>query len=242
MTIRLEVCMDDVSGLAACAAGGADRIELCSALDLGGLTPSPGLISAASKSTVPVRAMIRPRAGDFVFTDAEMDVMLADIAAVRAAGLAGVVLGATTAENELDIAALARLVDAAGHLGKTLHRAVDLLPDPVTAVDITIHLGFDCILTSGGALSAEAGAAVIAAMVERAAGRIDIMAGSGVRPENAAAIHRDTRAHWLHSSCGRTEANGEDIRHFGFGPDERRLTDADRIRTLKAAATSGDPS
>ena len=240
MTIRLEVCIDDVSGLAACAEGGADRVELCSALDLGGLTPSPGLMSAASKSPVPVRAMIRPRAGDFLYTAAEMDVMLADIAAVRAAGLAGVVLGATTAENQLDIAALARLVEAAGHLGKTLHRAVDLLPDPVAAVDIAVHLGFDCILTSGGALTAEAGAAVIAAMVEHAAGRIDIMAGSGVRPENAAAIYRDTRAHWLHSSCGRAETNSDDIRRFGFGPTERRLTDAGRIRTLKAATMSGD--
>ena len=240
MTIRLEVCIDDVSGLAACVAGGADRVELCSALDLGGLTPSPGLLSAASKSPVPVRAMIRPRAGDFVYAAAEMDVMLADIEAVRAADLAGVVLGATTAEGELDIAALARLVEAAGHLGKTLHRAVDLLRDPVAAVDIAVHLGFDCILTSGGALAAEAGAAAIAAMVERAAGRIDIMAGSGVRPENAAAIYRDTRAHWLHSSCGRAEANGHDIRRFGFGSAERRLTDADRIRTLKAAAMSGE--
>lgn len=240
MTIRLEVCIDDVSGLAACAAGGADRVELCSALDLGGLTPSPGLISAAAKSTVPVRAMIRPRAGDFRFTDAEVDVMLADIAAVRAAGLAGVVLGATTAGNELDVSVLARLVEAAGDLGKTLHRAVDLLPDPVTAVDMAVHLGFDCILSSGGALAAEEGAAVIAAMVERAAGRIDIMAGSGVRPENAAAIYRDTRVHWLHSSCGRAEANGDDIRRFGFGPAERRLTDAGRIRTLKAVAVSGE--
>lgn len=241
MTIRLEVCIDDVAGLAACAAGGADRVELCSALDLGGLTPSPGLISAAAKSTVPVRAMIRPRAGDFRYTDAEVDVMLADIVAVREAGLAGVVLGATTGENALDIAVLARLVEAAGPLGKTLHRAVDLLPDPVTAVDIAVDLGFDCILTSGGALAAETGAAVIAAMVERAAGRIDIMAGSGVRPESASAIHRNTRVPWLHSSCGRAEANGDDIRHFGFGPSERRLTDIDRIRTLKAAAMSGEP-
>ncbi|MCM5560108.1 copper homeostasis protein CutC [Pleomorphomonas sp. JP5] len=242
MTIRLEVCIDDVAGLAACAAGRADRVELCSALDLGGLTPSPGLISAAAKSSVPVRAMIRPRAGDFRYTDAEVDVMLADIAAVREAGLSGVVLGATTGESTLDIAVITRLVKATGPLGKTLHRAVDLLPDPVDAVDLAVDLGFDCILTSGGALSADTGAAVIAAMVERSAGRIDIMAGSGVRPENASAIHRSTRVHWLHSSCGRVEANGDAIRHFGFGPSERRLTDADRIRVLKAAAMSGEPS
>ncbi|WP_370673809.1 copper homeostasis protein CutC [Pleomorphomonas sp. PLEO] len=242
MTVHLEVCIDDVASLDACAKGGADRIELCSALDLGGLTPSPGLIAAAAKSALPVRAMIRPRAGDFRFTEAEVDVMLADIAAVRAAGLSGVVLGAMTADNELDRLLLTRLVAAAGDLGKTLHRAVDLLPDPVTAVDLAIDLGFDCILTSGGALTAEAGASVIAAMVARSAGRIDIMAGSGVRPENAAAIRCAARVGWLHSSCARAEANGGDIRHFGFGPAERRLTAPDLVRTLKAAATSGDPS
>lgn len=242
MTVRLEVCIDDVLGLDACAAGGADRIELCSALDLGGLTPSPGLIAAAAQSAVPARAMIRPRAGDFRFTEAEVDAMLADIAAVRAAGLAGVVLGATTADSELDKPVLARLVAAAGGLGRTLHRAVDLLPDPAASVDLAVELGFDCILTSGGALTAEAGAAVIAAMVERAAGRIDIMAGSGVRPENAAAIRRATHAGWLHSSCARAETNDKDIRRFGFGPAERRIADPDRIRTLKAAAMLGEPS
>jgi len=241
MTVHIEVCIDDVLSLKACTKGDADRIELCSALDLGGLTPSPGLIAAASKVAVPSRAMIRPRAGDFCFTEEEAEVMLADIAAVRAAGLAGVVLGATTAENDLDRALLTRLVAAADGLSKTLHRAVDLLPDPVSAVDLAVDLGFDCILTSGGALTAEAGAPVIAAMVERAAGRIDIMAGSGVRPENAAAIRRATRADWLHSSCTRAEANGSDIRRFGFGPAERRLADPDRIRALKAAAISGEP-
>lgn len=241
MTVHLEVCIDDIASLEACANGGADRVELCSALDLGGLTPSPGLIAVAAKSPVPVRAMIRPRAGDFCFTEAEADVMLADIAAIRAVGLAGVVLGATTAMNELDRALLTRLVAAADGLGKTLHRAVDLLADPVVAVDLAIDLGFDCILTSGGALTAEAGAAAIAAMVKRAAGRIDIMAGSGVRPENAAAIRRATRVDWLHSSCSRAMANGSDIRHFGFGPVERRVADPDRIRTLKAAVISGEP-
>lgn len=241
MTVHIEVCIDDVLSIGACIEGGADRIELCSALDLGGLTPSPGLIAAAAKCSLPSRAMIRPRAGDFCFDEAEVGVMLADIAAVRAAGLAGVVLGATTTNHQLDRSVLMRLVTAAGDLGKTLHRAVDLLPDPVAAVDFAIDLGFDCILTSGGALTAEAGATMIAAMVERAAGRIDIMAGSGVRPDNAGAIRRATRADWLHSSCARAVANGSDIRHFGFGSAERRLADSDRIRALKAAAISGEP-
>ncbi len=239
MTVKLEVCIDDIASIDACVEAGADRIELCSALDLGGLTPSPGLIIAAAKSPVPARAMVRPRAGDFCFTEAEVEVMLGDIDAVRSAGLSGVVLGATTSDNELDRSVLTRLVAAAGSLGKTLHRAVDLLPDPVAAVDIAFGLGFDCILTSGGALTADAGAAVIASMVERAAGRIEIMVGSGVREENAAALQRATRVNWLHSSCARSEANRADIRHFGFGPAARRLADPQRIRALKIAAVSG---
>lgn len=242
MTVRIEVCIDDVLSLDACAEGGADRIELCSALDLGGLTPSPGLIAAAAKASLPSRAMIRPRAGDFRFAEAEVAVMLSDIAAVRAAGLAGVVLGAATDEGTLDMALLARLVEAAGDLGKTLHRVVDLQSDPVGAVDLAVDLGFDCVLTSGGALTAEAGAPVIAAMVERAAGRIDIMAGSGVRPQNAAAIRQSTGTGWLHSSCTRGMANGSDIRHFGFGPAERRIADPALVRALKAAAISGESS
>lgn len=242
MTVKLEVCIDDVASIDACIKAGADRIELCSALDLGGLTPSPGLIVAAGKSPIPVRAMIRPRAGDFCFTKAELDVMLAEIAAVRSAGLSGVVLGAMTADNELDQSVLAQLIAAAGNLGKTLHRAVDLLPDPVASVDIAIELGFDCILTSGGALTADAGTAVIAAMMERAGDRIEIMVGSGVREENAAAIRRATQVNWLHSSCARAEANRSDIKRFGFGPAVRRLSDPNRIRALKAAAMSGEVS
>lgn len=236
MTIRIEICTDDVAGIHAAAEGGANRVELCSALDLGGLTPSPGLIAAAARASLPVRAMIRPRAGDFRFTEAEIEAMLADIAAVRAASLSGVVLGASTADDKLDLAVLGRLVAAAGDLGKTLHRVVDTLHDPLTAVDQAIDLGFDCILTSGGALRAEGGTDVIAAMVARAAGRIDIMAGSGVKAANAAAILKTTGADWLHSSCAGTTPNTGDTVRLGFGPMDRRYTDPDRIRALRAAA------
>lgn len=236
MTIRIEICTDDVAGIEAAAEGGADRVELCSGLDLGGLTPSPGLIAAAARASLPVRAMIRPRAGDFRFSEPEIDAMLADIAAVRAAGLSGVVLGASTADDTLDLAVLGRLVAAAGDLGKTLHRVVDTLHDPLAAVDQAVDLGFDCILTSGGALRAEGGTDVIAAMVARAAGRIAIMAGSGVKATNAAVILKATGADWLHSSCAGLKPNtGETVR-LGFGPMDRRYTDPDRIRALRAAA------
>jgi copper homeostasis protein len=235
MTARIEICIDDVAGLDACRDGGADRVELCSALDLGGLTPSPGLITAAAQLSIPVRAMIRPRAGDFHFSEAEIGVMLSEIAAVRAAGLEGVVLGASTRDDQLDTETLKRLIAAAGSLGKTLHRVVDTFHDPLTAVDQAIELGFDCILTSGGALRAEGGTDVIAAMVARAAGRIEIMAGSGVKSGNAAEIRRLTGVTWLHSSCAGTTPNtGETVR-LGFGPNDRRFTDPERIHALRAA-------
>lgn len=235
MTARIEICIDDVAGLDACRDGGADRVELCSALDLGGLTPSPGVITAAARLAIPVRAMIRPRAGDFHFSEAEIGVMLDEIAAVRAAGLEGVVLGASTRDDQLDLETLKRLIAATGSLGKTLHRVVDTFHDPLTAVDQAIDLGFDCILTSGGALRAEGGTDIIAAMVARAAGRIEIMAGSGVKAGNAAEIRRLTGVTWLHSSCAGTTPNtGETVR-LGFGPNDRRFTDPERIRALRAA-------
>src|SRR5450830_141894 len=150
-TITLEVCVDNAVGLAAALTGGADRIELCSALDTGGLTPSFGLLRAASASPVPVVAMIRPRGGDFCFDEAEIQLMLDDIDAVAAAGLHGVVLGASLPDGQLDHRTLERLVHrAAAHgLHCTLHRAIDLCPDLEQATVLAIALGFGRILTSG---------------------------------------------------------------------------------------------
>ncbi|MGL6211569.1 MAG: copper homeostasis protein CutC, partial [Paracoccaceae bacterium] len=125
----LEVCVDTVAGLEAAVAGGADRIELCTGLALGGLTPSAGLMRHAAGCGVPVMAMIRPRAGDCVWSEAELLAMEADIAAAQAAGLAGAVLGASMPDGCLDRVALARLVQAAQGMDLTLHRCFDLVPD-----------------------------------------------------------------------------------------------------------------
>ncbi|HCO54934.1 MAG TPA: copper homeostasis protein CutC, partial [Pelagibacterium sp.] len=118
----LEICVDDAAGLAAAISGGADRIELCSSLALGGLTPTPGLMALAATSPIPVYAMIRPRAGDFVFSRDDVATMETDIDAARSAGLSGVVLGATHPDGRLDTAILERLVTRASGLGLTLHR------------------------------------------------------------------------------------------------------------------------
>ncbi|MGI4745549.1 MAG: copper homeostasis protein CutC, partial [Janthinobacterium lividum] len=176
--IELEVCVDTIGGLEQAVAAGAARIELCGPLAVGGTTPSVGLIEAARDCAVPVYAMIRPRDGNFVFSPADEAGMLAEIRFVRAAGLAGVVLGASRPDGTLDEAMLARLSAAAGGLGRTLHRAFDLAPDPLAALETAIGLGFERVLTSGGSPRAVDGMAVLARLVRAAAGRIEIMAGS----------------------------------------------------------------
>src|SRR5262249_55198139 len=151
MSILLEVCVDSPQGLDAAIAGGADRIELCSALELGGLTPTPGLIGRAAQAPIPVYAMIRPRPGNFVFGPADIDAMLLEVETIRHAGLAGVVLGASNADGSLDRLTLEKLMDGSSGMGTTLHRAFDLVPDLEEAVTIAVGLGFERILTSGRA-------------------------------------------------------------------------------------------
>jgi copper homeostasis protein len=215
MTILLEVCVDTPDGLIAAIAGGADRIELCSALSIGGLTPSPGLMKIAGKVPIPVYAMIRPREGDFVFTPGEIDQMRREIDEARSAGLAGVVLGASEPRGRLDAELLFRLVNHARGLGNTLHRAFDLVPDLDEALETAVALGFERILTSGREPKAIDALPQLARLVRTAGERISIMPGSGVRSENATRILRETGAHEIHASCRTTT--------IGVAPEAVRL-------------------
>ncbi|MDG3442222.1 copper homeostasis protein CutC [Nitrospirillum amazonense] len=234
--VRLEVCVDSPAGVAAAIKGGANRLELCAALVVGGLTPSRGLMALAAASGRPAYAMIRPRPGDFVYGPADLDVMGDDIDTVRALGLPGVVLGASLPSGELDAAALSILVDRAGGLGMTLHRAIDLTPDPIEALDIAIELGFERVLTSGGARTAVEGAETIAELVDHAQGRISIMAGSGVTPDNAVDLIRQTGVAEVHASCGMAPAVvDQHLLHFGFVQPGARETDAATVMWLAAA-------
>ncbi|WP_337267940.1 copper homeostasis protein CutC [Oryzifoliimicrobium ureilyticus] len=234
MGVLLEVCVDSAEGLAAALQGGADRIELCSSLALGGLTPSHGLMRLAAQSSVPVYAMIRPRAGDFCYVADEEKAMLADIDAARQCGLAGVVLGASHRDGTLDRALLTRLKRHAEGLGSTLHRAFDLVPDPAVALETAIDLGFERILTSGCAIKAIDGLAVLQDLAGRARGRISLMPGSGVRPDNVAAIIEATHAFEVHASCSMpaVETNARAIA-FGFSQDVIQKTDADRVQAMR---------
>lgn len=234
MGVTLEVCVDTAAGLAEAVAGGADRVELCAALAVGGLTPSAGMIALAARCGVPVVAMIRPRAGDFVWSGTEVAMMETEIAAVRDAGLTGVALGASLPDGCLDLSVLGRLVAAARGMELVLHRCIDLTPDMAEALEQAVALGFHRILTSGGEVTAEAGAGRIGALVAQAARRITVMPGSGVNPGNAAML-KGLGIREIHASCSASTANSGRVVAMGFAPQVARQTDADQVRVLRRA-------
>lgn len=187
----IEGCVDSFASAMAAIRGGADRLELCGALVIGGVTPSPALFrQVRSAWDGRIHVLIRPRFGDFLYTGREGEQMEEEVAAFRDLGCDGVVIGALTPDGTLDRDLLGRLMERAGDLSVTLHRAFDMTRDPVEALEAAVELGFRTILTSGQASSAAEGTACLKTLQERAAGRISIMAGSGVKAENILPIHR----------------------------------------------------
>lgn len=207
MNYQLEVCIDNLESLHHAQAGGATRIELCSSLALGGLTPSAGLMQRVGQlAAVPVYAMIRPRAGDFFYHDEDLAIMAEDIHAAHRAQLQGVVLGLLTQDGNIDVKRCTPLVELAQSLslGVTFHRAFDHCANPECALEQIIALGCERILSSGLASSAERGIERLAQLVQQSAGRISIMAGAGVNPDNVAQIALATGVHELHLSAKST--------------------------------------
>jgi copper homeostasis protein len=235
--ITLEVCVDSVHGLAAAIDGGAGRIELCGALETGGLTPTAGLLRAASTSPVPVVAMIRPRGGDFCFDAAETRLMLDEIDAVAAAGLQGVVLGASLPDGQLDQRTLELLVRRARDRGLrcTLHRAIDLCPNLAQATRQAVDLGFERTLTSGGARSAPEGIAGLERCFDAAAGRIAIMPGAGIHADNVDLLRARLPLTDVHASCSEPlPAPATMVASLGFDTGRRRRTSSAIVARLKA--------
>jgi copper homeostasis protein len=201
VAILLEVCIDDEAGLERALAGGAGRLEICARLDLGGTTPAPALLEAAiARAAVPCFAMVRPRGGDFVYAAAEIEALEHDLARVRRLGAHGVVLGALTARREIDRDLTRHLVELARPLPVTFHRAFDEARDLETALETLIELGVERVLTAGGAADAFAGRDRLRALVEQARGRIEILAGGGIRAHNASAILAASGVCEIHSS------------------------------------------
>ena len=201
----VEAYVDRLETATSAAANGAGRLELCGPGE-GGLTPSPALLREVLAAVrIPVHVMIRPRTGDFVYTDAEFAEMREGIAMAKGAGAAGVVFGITHADGTLDIARMGELVALARPLRVGIHRAFDRAPDPDVALDEVLALGIDVVLTSGHAESAEQGIPTLARLVTRAAGRTVILAGGGVRAPNVRRIIRETGVHEVHARASDPE-------------------------------------
>lgn len=188
--VELEIAVQDVTGARAAVVAGADRLELCAGLAAtGGLTPSIGLIEAVVAAVpVGVHVLVRPRPGGFRYDASEIAVQVRDVAAAIAAGAAGVVVGALTPAGEVDEATVAALVAAANGREVTFHRALDTVTDVPRALDVLAGLGVTRVLTSGGAAHTVAGLAGLRATVAAASGRVQVMAGGGVRPADVPAI------------------------------------------------------
>ena len=208
--ILVEACVETLPHALAAAEGGAGRLELCSALGVGGLTPDASLVAAcAQRLAIPVVAMVRARPGSFVLRPGELEELAREVSRMRTLGASGVVLGALTAEGSVDEAAVSALVVAAAGLPVTFHRAFDEVADQPAALERLIELGVARVLTAGGARTASEGAGRIASLVRQAAGRIVILAGGSIRAPNAGALVARTGVSEVHS---RTFADVEAVR------------------------------
>lgn len=212
MSFQLEICAFNLASATVAQASGADRIELCASPFEGGVTPSPGVIRSARQSLrIALYPIIRPRGGDFLYSDEEFRVMLQDIEYCKQVGCNGVVIGMLKADGSIDQARCARLVEAAYPLGVTFHRAFDWAANPFEALETIIGIGCERILTSGQRPTAEEGAELIDQLVREADDRIVIMPGSGVRSNNIVALAEKTGASEFHTSARLLQASAMDF-------------------------------
>lgn len=207
--MKLEVCCGDPESVRAAKEGGAHRVELCRALDVDGLTPSSEMMAEAIGTGIPVQVLIRPREGDFVYNKEEVESMLRDIRLAKRLGANGVVIGALKPDGSIDEETIRRLADEAEGMSITFHRAFDVCREPLQALEQIISLGCHRLLTSGQAPTAEQGSPLLKKLAEQSAGRLIIMPGAGVNPQNALRILSETGASEIHGSLrkdGHTDA------------------------------------
>lgn len=233
--LLLEIAAGSLESALAAQAGGADRVELCGTLDGGGVTPSVGMIAVArDRLRIPLYVLIRPRAGDFVYSPAEWESMHREIEACARLGCDGVVIGALDTEGAVAVAGCRSLVAAAGSMGLTFHRSFDCVGDRRAALDAVVALGCERILTSGGADTAEQGASVVAADTAHASGRISVMPGAGLTPANVVAVAQATGAIELHASAREFEPGTGREGPAGLPRGHWRSTEAS-VRRLREA-------
>ena len=198
----IEACVDSYASCRAATLGGADRLELCAHLIIGGCTPSPVVFKQVQRDcpNVKINVLIRPRFGDFLYTDIEMEEMCEEIKIFRDLGANGVVIGALTPDGDLDMEKMKRMMECAGDMDVTLHRAFDMTRDPYETLERAIELGCKTILTSGQMQDVVAGKELLKEIYAKADGRIDIMAGCGVKKWNIQEIHDYTGIKVFHTT------------------------------------------
>lgn len=253
LATMLEICIDCVTSARAAQAAGADRVELCANLPEGGTTPSAGMIRAVRAAfSGGLMVIIRPRGYDFLYSEDEMEVMREDIRVARKLGADGVVIGCLRADGTVDRERCASLLDVAGNMDITFHRAFDMTRDLPEALEDLISLGIRRVLSSGGKPDVPAGIETLTNLTNQAAGRISIMPGGGVTEHNIEEILRATGAHEIHLSARDTVGSAMVFRnpHCFMGafskPDEYEWREAsvEKIRLAKQnmlAALPGKP-
>jgi len=246
--LKIEICVEGIDGLVAAQEAGADRAELCASLVEGGLTPSLGTVRAALRvATIPFHVIVRPRGGDFLYSDLEFASMVEDVKALAEMGVAGVVFGCLTADGRIDEARTRALVEAAGGMATTFHRAFDMTRDFREAVETLARIGIDRVLTSGQRDTAIDGLEVLCATVAAANGRLKVMACGGLDAGNIARVRRESGADELHFAALRVVPSpmrfrNPDVGMAGTGDAraerefELTLTDRDAVRATIAAA------
>jgi copper homeostasis protein len=241
----IEICVEGIDGLAAAQAAGADRVELCASLLEGGLTPSLGVVrQALAIATIPFHVIIRPRGGDFLYSELEYQTMLDDVRACRDLGVAGVVFGCLTADGRIDEARMTELTAAARPMKVTCHRAFDTTQSAEEAIEALVRSGVDRVLTSGQRDTALAGVDILRRTHDAARGRIVVMACGALDEGNIADIYRRSEADELHFAALTTVPSGMTFRNpdVGMGGTaierefEVTLTDPDAVRRTIAAA------
>lgn len=239
--IMLEICVDSVEGALAAQAGGAQRIELCDNLLEGGTTPSAGMIALSRQQIqIGLNVIIRPRGGDFCYSELEFEVMKYDIIQAKQLGADGVVIGLLNPDGTVDQARTAALIDLARPLSVTFHRAFDMAVDPVQALEDLISLGLDRVLTSGQESSALEGLDLITALVQQAGNRIIVMPGGGVNDRNIHKIVQQSGVREIHLSARSSVESAMHYRrsHVFMGgtlrPPEfsRQVADSEQIRSI----------
>jgi copper homeostasis protein len=240
----LEVCVESVADVLLAEQGGADRVELCADLVEGGITPSLGSIRlAVERAAIPVMVMVRPRGGDFIYDDVELEVMLRDVAAIKEVRAGGVVFGCLTPDGEVDRERTARLAAAARPLGVTFHRAFDMTRDPRQSLETLIELGVDRVLSSGQEPSVPQGLDLLRELVAQAGQRLVVMPGAGLLPDNVRCVADLTRARELHFAALRPIDSRMRFRNrrprmsAGLAPGEfeRSATDPQVVRQMVEA-------